>query len=316
MRWDGDWLVDEHRRRIEGGVPTGFLGGLLDPAARLWPSDAWPPLVLDDGLRVGSDGGHGPIRYRVIDSDSRRVRFSFGGDREGWHEFRVEGVEGDVLVHEARLHRPSATDRCFVIQLHDALIEHLLDDAESGGARYPRRRWPGGSRWRYLLAAAARPDPDSGHRSVRRLVAGVIGSTGALHLVWAAGSSFPARTRRELAHAVIGTTGKSGGLPSAVPTAAVGAALVGLAGLVVAQPYSDVLRAAGIPSTRRLDVALRIAEAVFGARGVIGLIGPTGSRHPRYRVLNAVVYSPLCLLLAAGLHALLSGDEAAAVSSH
>lgn len=306
-------MIDEHRRRISCGVPPDLLDGLLDPAARLWPVDAWPPLVLDDGLRVGSSGGHGPIRYRVIESGDRRVRFCFEGDRERWHEFRIDGQD---LVHEARLHRPSALDRLFVVHLHDALIEHLLDDAEAGGGRFPRRRWPAGSRWRYLPIALAQSQPGRRHRTMRHVVAGVIASAGGLHLAWAAGSSFPARTRSGLAHAVVGATGEPGVLPSSAPTATVGTALVALAALVAAQPNSVALRAAGGPSGRRLDAALRVAEVGFGARGVIGLMAPTGARHPRYRFLNAAVYSPLCLLLAAGLHALLSADGVARDSSH
>jgi hypothetical protein len=91
---------------------------------------------------------------------------------------------------------------------------------------------------------------------------------------------------------------------------------VGLAGLVVVQQNSAALRALGGPSDHWPETALRVAEVGFGARGAIGLIAPTGARHPRYRLLNAAVYSPLCLLLAGGLHALLSVDVVASDRSH
>lgn len=149
--WDGDWLIDVHRRRVHE-VTSAVLPALLDPAARIWPGDVWPALVLDDGLNVGSRGGHGPIRYHVIESEAQRVRFAFD-ELDGWHEFRLEG---DAVVHEARIRRPSAQVRLFVIQLHDALLEHLLDDIELGHGRYPARRWPRGTRWRYSLTVVAR----------------------------------------------------------------------------------------------------------------------------------------------------------------
>lgn len=312
-RRDGDWVIDEHRRRIAGGVPPDLLDDLVDPAARLWPVDVWPPLMLSDGLSVGSSGGHGPIRYRVIDSDDRRVRFWFEGDREGWHEFRIEGQD---LVHEARLHRPSAVDRHFVVHLHDALIEQLLDDAEYGGAAFPTRRWPTGSRWRYLAAATGRPDATGSRRITRRLLAACLGAVGILHLAWAAGSSFPARTRADLARSVIGSTRGAAGLPSAGPTLVIGGMLSGLAGVVAVKADSPPVRAAFGSASRYPRAVLRLAEMGFAARGVAGYAVSTAARHPRYRVLNAVGYSPLCLLLAAGLHALLSEQRGAAVESH
>lgn len=151
-RRDGDWLVSVHRRRVDAELADRLLPALLDPSARIWPGDVWPQLVLDDGLNVGSTGGHGPIRYHVIESEPDRVRFQFD-ELDGWHEFRLEA---DAVVHEARIRRPSAQVRLFVIQLHDALLEHLLDDVAHGGGHYPARRWPQGTRWRYVVASAGR----------------------------------------------------------------------------------------------------------------------------------------------------------------
>lgn len=297
-RWDGDWLIDVHRRRVDRELSDALLPALLDPDARVWPADVWPPLVLDDGLRVGSAGGHGPIRYHVIESEPQRVRFAFD-KLDGWHEFRVEG---DTVVHEIRVRKPSAQVRYVVIHLHDALLEHLLDDIEFANAWELARRWPRGTRWRYRLTATSRALGDS-RPVVRGLVAGTVAGIGALHVAWATGRTFPADTRAGLAQAVIG----SPELPPAAPTAAVGAALLGMAGAVVL--HADSMTVGGVTgsSGHALDNALRAAELVFGARGVIGLIARTGARHRRYRVLNTAVYSPLCLLLAGGIHVLVDG---------
>lgn len=56
----------------------------------VWPSHAWPPLLLDHGLTPGSAGGHGPIKYSVTEHESGdRIRFGFkpGAGLDGWHEF-------------------------------------------------------------------------------------------------------------------------------------------------------------------------------------------------------------------------------------
>ena len=83
-----------HERVIN--APIESLGALLDGLGqkddRLWPSQSWPPMVLDRPLAVGADGGHGVIRYYVSEYEpGRRVRFTFrprtgiigGQDREG-----------------------------------------------------------------------------------------------------------------------------------------------------------------------------------------------------------------------------------------
>jgi hypothetical protein len=119
-----------------------------------------------------------------------------------------------------------------------------------------------------------------------------------LHLAWAAGSPWPARTAAEL-HALV-----VGGKPrSAMPPAwaSVGVAIVlalfaggGLAvrGLVPA-PAPDVVR-----------ILTWIAAGIVVARGVGGFVEPwlrpNAATQPFAR-WNRRLYSPLCLVLAAAL---------------
>ena len=159
-------LINVHRRRI--GSPEAarqLLGQVHLPESGVWPTDGWPPLILDRGLEPGSTGGHGPIRYAVARVDPGRVRFVFSpaSGIDGFHEFRVEqdGAEGDgdraegdgdraegdgdraELVHELRIDGPTRLLRATIIPLHDALIEDLFDnvDALLVGAPPPKRRW-------------------------------------------------------------------------------------------------------------------------------------------------------------------------------
>ena len=53
-----------HERVVD--APIERLGALLDGLGqkgdRLWPSQNWPPMVLDRPVSAGGEGGHGAIR--------------------------------------------------------------------------------------------------------------------------------------------------------------------------------------------------------------------------------------------------------------
>jgi hypothetical protein len=124
-----------------------------------------------------------------------------------------------------------------------------------------------------------------------------------LHLVWAAGSPWPARTAAEL-HALV-----VGGKPRSVmppPWASVGVAIV-LALFAV-----GALAVRGLVPTPAPDVVrvlTWIAAGILVARGVGGFfegwLRPDAASQPFAR-WNRRVYSPLCLLLAAALVAALT----------
>ena len=125
-----------------------------------------------------------------------------------------------------------------------------------------------------------------------RCTALTVSTIGVLHAAWARGSTFPFRTRRALADAVIGRDVTPG--PVACGAVAV---LLGTAAGVV-------LRA-----DRRRDPLSRIAATgvalVLAIRSAFGFAGRTaslvpGSESPRFRRLDRVVYAPTCALLAAG----------------
>ncbi len=119
-----------------------------------------------------------------------------------------------------------------------------------------------------------------------------MGGAAALHLAWAAGSTFPFASRAELNDTVIGKQVS----PGPVECIAVAAAL-GTAGALVARSARgrriiDRLGAAGV-------------AAVLGTRAAFGFAGRTsvlvpGSESPRFVRMDRFVYSPICALLAAG----------------
>lgn len=142
-----------HARRID--VHPGKVAELMDSLSgehdRLWPRSEWPPMTFDRLLAVGATGGHGPVRYSVVEYEpGRRIRFQFDAPRgfEGYHEFRVdESAPGTTtLSHLLAMETRStalATWPLVFRPLHDALIEECLDTAEltaTGWVRESYRR--------------------------------------------------------------------------------------------------------------------------------------------------------------------------------
>lgn len=113
-----------------------------------------------------------------------------------------------------------------------------------------------------------------------------------LHLAWAAGAAWPAETRDDLAAEVVGA--------DQVPSAAACAVVAGLLA-VAAAATADAggPRRAGILGRR----AAQGAGVVLAGRGAVGLMAWPWMRRtrPRFAARDLRAYSPLCLLLAAGV---------------
>lgn len=132
-------LHNVHERVID--APAEVVGALLDRLAGdddpLWP-DRWLPIRFDRPLEVGADGGHGDVRYRVSAYEpGRRVRFKFHRPTgiDGYHELTVEPIDaGRCRMRHVLEGQPRGAMRLLVPlvveQLHDAVLEDLLDNAE------------------------------------------------------------------------------------------------------------------------------------------------------------------------------------------
>ncbi len=106
---------------------------------RMLATDKWPPMRLDQGLAVGSKGGHGPIRYTVQAYNPEEFiefRFSKPKGFHGTHKFEITALANNSteLKHTiemeitgmALISWPLAI-RC----LHDAFIEDAFDKVEN-----------------------------------------------------------------------------------------------------------------------------------------------------------------------------------------
>jgi hypothetical protein len=131
-------MSNVHERRI--AAPAAQVGALLDTLAssddRFWPHENWPAVRFDRPLQVGATGGHGTGPYTVTSyAPGKHIRFEFGGERDGYHEFTLEeaGDNISLLRHtmKAKLTVRSAYRWYVRIRpLHNALIEDLLDKVE------------------------------------------------------------------------------------------------------------------------------------------------------------------------------------------
>ncbi|MFF2272201.1 DUF3995 domain-containing protein [Agromyces sp. NPDC058136] len=136
-------------------------------------------------------------------------------------------------------------------------------------------------------------------RTSRAVAAVGLVGVGALHAAWASGSSWPARSRRELADAVVG----SDAAPAPLATAAVAVAATA-GGIVAGGALGD--RPIAVVGRRAAGLAL-IARAVVGGPVACRLLGlPEPS--DRFRKLDARWYRPLCAVL--GVAALLGARRA------
>jgi len=132
-------------------------------------------------------------------------------------------------------------------------------------------------------------------------VAGIgLGAAGAVHLLWATGSSWPAKSRDELADLVVGVRP----FPSNPMTMGVVAAIGVATGLVVAESrrHPEEVGADPSPAERAVRVATVAVPAVLAARGVGGLVASAlelGDATAVFRHWDRRLYSPLCLALAA-----------------
>lgn len=310
-----------HSREID--APADTVGDLLDAmgrgGGRLWPIDRWPtaPMSFNRHLEVGSHGGHGSIRYAVEEYEpGRSVVFRFTPEMalDGIHRLDVQplGPRRTRLIHtldvgvrgQLRLVKP------VLLGYHDSMIEDLLaraDHAATGAPLdYPHvPRWlrvlnaaeTGWWRWREKLPPAM-PAPERQARSSRpaaatvggRLVPPVLLALGGLHGLWALGCAWPAGSREDLAHWVLGD---GASVPPAAACWAVTALLAVGAGGVQAAAH-------GARSRHVPPLAWATASALLVRGAIYPPIDLSRGLAFDYDRIDLLLYSPLCLLLGLG----------------
>ncbi|MBX3653894.1 MAG: SRPBCC family protein [Ramlibacter sp.] len=141
-------VLNVHQRLLyaQPGQVGALIDALASPSDLLWRGNAWPRMAFDRPLGVGATGGHGPIRYTVIDyTPGQSIRFGFTAPRgfDGWHGLDILDATAAHCVLEHRvditLHGAARLSWPLVYRpLHDALIEDGLAAAQAALGNTPR----------------------------------------------------------------------------------------------------------------------------------------------------------------------------------
>src|ERR1041385_7219260 len=94
-------VLNIHKRVID--QPKDKIAELLKTLATkndMILSNKWPPMILSEGLKEGSRGGHGPIRYTVkkfIPYELVQFEFTRPKGFNGTHKFEIVELEKDRM---------------------------------------------------------------------------------------------------------------------------------------------------------------------------------------------------------------------------
>jgi hypothetical protein len=127
-----------------------LLETLATDSDALWPKEKWHPMRFKEGVRVGSRGGHGPIRYSVkeiVPGKGIEFQFEKPSGFHGVHGFILEEqTESTTLLsHYIRMKTTGKSILSWGLvyrPLHNALIEDCLTKAErSLELESKRKKW-------------------------------------------------------------------------------------------------------------------------------------------------------------------------------
>ncbi len=301
-------MKNVHERIVQGAPAEVWelVETLATSDDKLWPRDPWPKMKLDNGLTVGSRGGHDTVRYHVERIEPGRsvvFRFEPPTGLEGTHTFEVLAAGSATSIRHTISAEPTGTMHVawplMVRWLHDALIEDGFDNAEAALSGAPVNRSRHSFYVRQLIRALVPHRPDRTGAIAGTAAATVLSAIGAIHLAWAFGSTFPSADAQSLARMVVG----GNTFPSKAASATV-AGLLGVASTMVvarARPKSSFGRRLPTVVTRPGVVGVAVVLGLRGAGGIISAALGIPQTTSAFRVLDLVLYSPLCLGLAAAI---------------
>jgi len=155
-----------HERVI--AAPMNEVGALLDTLGshddRMWHNRLGLPIPLHPALQIGARGGHGPMRFQVVEHvPGNRVSFRF--DRrtrlDGMHGFEIlPGPDGTTRLRHTLTAAPFGAMHVLwplvVHALHDTVIEDVHDHVERTLTGTARRVQPAPVRARVVARAIGR----------------------------------------------------------------------------------------------------------------------------------------------------------------
>ena len=134
-------VVNIHKRTID--QPKEKIAELINTLAtdqdKIWPSEYWPEMKFNGGLKEGAEGGHGPIKYTVekyVPGELILFRFLKPTGYHGIHKFEMTGSNNGTteIKHTIDMNATGmgVLSWAIVIRwLHDALMEDFFDKIEN-----------------------------------------------------------------------------------------------------------------------------------------------------------------------------------------
>lgn len=134
-------VLNIHQRTIS--QPLSVVATLIDTLSSkedmIWPKEKWPSMRLKEGLKIGSKGGHGPIRYWVKHYEpGKKIDFEFTKPSgfKGVHTLELKEISSQKtgIKHtiEMKTNGLATFTWVFAIRwLHDALMEDAFDKVEN-----------------------------------------------------------------------------------------------------------------------------------------------------------------------------------------
>lgn len=142
-------VINVHRRIINKPKTTVALvfNTLTTKEDAIWPYEKWPAIKFKEGLHIGSKGGHGPIRYTIIEyshGESIRFRFTEPLGFNGTHELYLNEISNKEteIVHRIKMSTTFLATLQWLVAvrwLHDALIEDAFDKLENHFSIHKKR---------------------------------------------------------------------------------------------------------------------------------------------------------------------------------
>ena len=144
-------VVNIHQRIIN--TPINTISECLQTLASendvIWPKEKWPAIRFKEGLKIGSKGGHGPIRYTIeAYAPQEKIQFRFSKPKgfEGIHYFEITALNAgqtsikhtiDMMVKGKGILLWYSS----ILHLHNALIEDAFDKVENqfGSVKHPAK---------------------------------------------------------------------------------------------------------------------------------------------------------------------------------
>jgi hypothetical protein len=145
-------VLNIHKRTFN--QPKEKLGELLEALStkndKIWPYEKWPAMRFKKGLKEGSKGGHGPIRYTIekfVPNEHIQFKFYKPNGFNGVHRFEISelGNNKTELKHTIKMDVVGFGIFNWIIAikpLHNALLDDALNKVENHFlSNSPKTEW-------------------------------------------------------------------------------------------------------------------------------------------------------------------------------